>query len=114
MEALTELQALQNAARDLNLTIHEKSTQDKRKTVKLYFANRGNETLSPNLDYENMNHFLLGWRKSNKYKSKPEKAANSLLKALKRLLNVNPHAINITEKIQAQAEAIEAINKAIN
>ena len=63
MEALTELEALQNAANDLNLTIHEKLTQDKRKTVKIYFANRGNETVSPNLDYENLNHFLLGWRK---------------------------------------------------
>lgn len=62
MEAITEIQALTNAASDLNLTIHEKPTQDKRKTVKTYFANRGNETVSPNLDYENMNHFLLGWR----------------------------------------------------
>jgi len=61
-ETITEIQALQNAANDLNLTIYEKQTQDKRKTVKLYFANRGNETVSPNLDYENLNHFLLGWR----------------------------------------------------
>ena len=62
MEAITELQALQNAAKSVNLTIHEYYTQDKRKTGKKYFANRGNETVSPTLDYENMNHFLLGWR----------------------------------------------------
>ena len=67
MEAITEIQALQNAANDLNLTIYEKPTQDKRKTVKLYFANRGNETVIPNLDYENLNHFLLGWRNCVRY-----------------------------------------------
>jgi hypothetical protein len=67
METNTEIQALQNAANDLNLTIYEKPTQDKRKTVKMYFANRGNETVSPNLDYENLNHFLLGWRNCVRY-----------------------------------------------
>lgn len=62
MEAITEIQALQNAANDFSLTIHLRTVFDKRKTTKKYFANRGNETVSPNLDYENMNHFLLGWR----------------------------------------------------
>lgn len=63
----TEIEALQNAANNINLTIHERITSDKRKTVKYYFANRGNETVSPTLDYENMNHFLLGWNKCVKY-----------------------------------------------
>lgn len=60
---LTELQALQNAADDLGLTVHKKYINDKRKTIGLYFANKGNETVSPVLDYEQLNCFLLGWRK---------------------------------------------------
>ena len=64
MEALSERQALQNAANDLNLTIFLKIQDDKRKTVNKFFANRGKETVSPVLDYDQMNHFLLGWRKA--------------------------------------------------
>ncbi len=63
MEAITEIQALQNAANSVNLIIIEHYTQDKRKTGKKYFAQRGSQTISPVLDYENMNHFLLGWIK---------------------------------------------------
>jgi hypothetical protein len=63
----TEIQSLQNAADDLGLIIHEKLTQDKRKTVKKYFAQNGKETVSPVLDYEQLNHFLVGWRKAKKY-----------------------------------------------
>ena len=59
----TEIESLQNAANDLNLTIHEYYTNDKRRTAKKYFANKGNETVSPVLDYEQLNCFLLGWRK---------------------------------------------------
>lgn len=58
----TEFQSLQNAANDLNLIIHEKLQDDKRKKVKMYFAQNGNKTVSPVLDYDNLNHFLLGWR----------------------------------------------------
>lgn len=60
----TEIQSLQNAADDLGLIIYEKLTQDKRKTIKNYFAQKGSQTVSPVLDYENLNHFLLGWRKA--------------------------------------------------
>lgn len=67
MEATTELQSLQNAANNVNLTIIERFQEDRRKKTKLYFANNGRETVSPNLDYENMNHFLLGWIKCIKY-----------------------------------------------
>jgi hypothetical protein len=63
---MTELQALQNAANCIGLTIHEKHPEDKRKTVKKYFAQRGIETVSPVLDYENLNHFLFGWIMANK------------------------------------------------
>jgi len=60
----TEIQSLQNAAKDLNLTIYEKYFEDKRKAIKKYFVNRGQETVSPVLDYEQLNCFLLGWRKA--------------------------------------------------
>ena len=61
---MNELQALQNMAEGMNITVHEKHTQDKRKTVKTYFANIGQETISPVLDYKTLNHFLLGFRKA--------------------------------------------------
>lgn len=59
----TEIESLQNAVDEIGLTIHEKFQDDKRKSVKKYFAQRGNETVSPVLDYEQLNHFLLGWIK---------------------------------------------------
>ncbi len=67
-ESNTELQALQNAADGLGLTIHEKPFyEDKRKTIKKYFAKKRNETVSPVLDYEQLNHFLSGWRTCQKH-----------------------------------------------
>ena len=66
METITEIQALQNAANLIGLTIYEKFTQDKRKTVKLYFAQLEKQTISPVLDYDNMNHPLLGFIKCAK------------------------------------------------
>jgi len=62
MKEIRELEALQNAANDLGIEIYSKNQEDKRKTVKLYFAHSNGSTVSPVLDYENMNHFLLGWR----------------------------------------------------
>lgn len=64
----TEIQALQNAATELGLTIHEKFMEDKRKSVKKYFAQNGIETVSPVLDYEQLNHFLLGWIRCEKHR----------------------------------------------
>lgn len=60
---ITELEALQNAADDLNLTVYEHYTNDKRQTVKKYFAAQEKMSVSPVLDYDQLNHFLLGWRK---------------------------------------------------
>jgi hypothetical protein len=57
----TEKQSLQNAADQIGLTIHERPTQDRRKTVKMYYAVIDNLSVSPVLDYDKMNHFLLGW-----------------------------------------------------
>jgi len=62
---MSELQALQNATNGLNgLEVIEKQTQDKRKTVARFFASRNGATISPVLDYDQMNHFLLGYRKA--------------------------------------------------
>jgi hypothetical protein len=65
---MTELEALQNAAKDLGLTIYEHNTTDKRRTVKKYFAAEeiGNAKTSPVLDYDQLNHFLLGYRSALK------------------------------------------------
>lgn len=61
---MNELQSLQNAADATNLEgikVHEYLTNDKRKTTKKYFANvPNNGTISPILDYEQMNYFLHG------------------------------------------------------
>jgi hypothetical protein len=58
---MNKLQALQNAADMCGLLIYEKPENDKRKTVTRYFAQRGQETVSPVLEYMEMNYFLLGW-----------------------------------------------------
>lgn len=65
MKQITELEALQNAANSLEIDIKEKQEQDKRKTVNRFFAMFKGKSVSPVLDYEQMNHFLLGWRNSN-------------------------------------------------
>jgi hypothetical protein len=71
MQPITELEALQNAANLSGLTIHQKPFfEDKRKTVKKYFAQRGTNTVSPILDFENLNHFLLGWNNAAKHLQK--------------------------------------------
>lgn len=80
MENISEINYLQNLVNSIKLTglsIHEKGTQDKRKTVKYYFLQLGNSTLSPCLDYENMNHFLLGFFKAKKlFQTEPEQTEN--------------------------------------
>jgi flavorubredoxin len=64
---ITEKEALQNAANDLNLIIVEHQAHDKRKTVGKYFAIDSKFTsVSPTLDYEQLNHFLLGYRRAMK------------------------------------------------
>lgn len=60
MEAISELQALQNSADWLNIIVKEWHTQDKRKTYKKYFLVNDGVTISPVLDYDQLNHFLLG------------------------------------------------------
>lgn len=66
-KTISEFEALQNAVKYLqlskfNLSLHVKEFEDKRKTTKLFFLqnDKTGESISPVLDYENMNHFILG------------------------------------------------------
>jgi hypothetical protein len=63
---LTALQNMANAS-ELSIVIHEKIYQDKRVKTKKYFAQiKGKGTISPVLDYSNLNHFLLGMLNAKK------------------------------------------------
>lgn len=66
---MKQIEALQNAVNYANLpglSVHEKYFEDKRKTTKKYYLNFNNGTISPVLDYENINHFILGFSKAKK------------------------------------------------
>ena len=63
MNAQQQMEALQNALNSFGLTninLHEKQYSDKRKKVSKFFLQQGEETISPVLDYNEMNHFILG------------------------------------------------------
>ena len=63
METTTQLEALNNALSYYgfkNVILHEKQYSDKRKKVSKFFLQQGEETISPVLDYNEMNHFILG------------------------------------------------------
>ena len=63
----TEIEALQNFADTLGMKVHERYFDDKRRTAKKYFLMRDGHSVSPTLDYENLNHFMLGWNDCLKY-----------------------------------------------
>jgi hypothetical protein len=63
---MTEIQALQNFGDNLNIEIREMMAEDKRKTIKKYIAVLKNASISPQLNYEQMNHFLLGYSRALK------------------------------------------------
>lgn len=64
MTVAQQLESLQNAADVIGLKVHQKHFyEDKRKKVPMFFLDRGIETVSPVLDYSNLNHFILGWIK---------------------------------------------------
>ena len=63
METITQLEALNNAVSHFglkNVILHEKQYSDKRKKVSKFFLQDGAKTISPVLDYNEMNHFILG------------------------------------------------------
>lgn len=66
METINEIKSLQNFGDSLNLKIHQKFTQDKRKTVNKYFASRNGVSVSPELEYTQLNCFMIGWKNSIK------------------------------------------------
>lgn len=66
MQTQNELQSLQNFADNFDLKVKLFFQQDKRKKTG-YFLSKNKTCISPVLNYDNMNHFLLGIRNSKKY-----------------------------------------------
>ena len=65
MEINTQLEALNNALSYFgfkNIILHEKQYSDKRKKVSKFFLQQGAKTISPVLNYNEMNNFILGMR----------------------------------------------------
>ena len=63
METNTQLEALNNAVSYFglkNVILHEKQYNDKRKKVSKFFLQDGAKIISPVLDYNEMNYFILG------------------------------------------------------
>ena len=63
MNAQQQREALENALNWFglkNIILHEKQYSDKRKKVSKFFLQQGAKTISPVLDYNEMNHFILG------------------------------------------------------
>lgn len=72
MNTINEIQALQNFADKFNLTVKEWSANDKRKTIGKYFlTDKNGSGVSPILDYECLNVFMLGWNNAIKFNAKP-------------------------------------------
>ena len=65
METSTQLDALNNSLSYFgfkNINLHEKQYSDKRKKVSKFFLQQGAKTISPVLNYNEMNNFILGMR----------------------------------------------------
>ena len=63
METITQLEALDNSLIYFglkNIILHEKQYSDKRKKISKFFLQQGEKIISPVLDYNEMNHFILG------------------------------------------------------
>ena len=63
---MSQLQSLQNFGDQFNMKIVEYWTRDKRKTVKKYFATIKGTSVSPVLNYDQLNCFLIGWSNAQK------------------------------------------------
>ena len=69
MNSQQQREALENMLNSFgltNLTIYPKLSQDKRLKTPKFFLNNGFKTISPVLDYENMNYFIMGMGASKK------------------------------------------------
>jgi len=60
-------QGLQNFADRFGFTIGLFHSFDKRKNT-LFFVQDGEHTISPNMEYDNTNHFLLGYLRATEKK----------------------------------------------
>ena len=63
METSTQLDALNNSLSYFglkNVILHEKQYSDKRNKVSKFFLQQGAKAISPVLNYNEMNHFILG------------------------------------------------------
>ena len=63
METNTKLEALNNGLSYFglkNVILHEKQYSDKRKKVSKFFLQQGPKIISPVLEYNEMNNFILG------------------------------------------------------
>ena len=63
MNAQQQREALENALNSFgltNLTLYLKISVDKREKKPKFYLNNGFHTISPVLDYENMNCFIMG------------------------------------------------------
>ena len=63
METIKQSEALNNALNYFglkNIILHEKQYSDKRKKVSKFFLQQGVKTISPVLNYNEMNCFILG------------------------------------------------------
>lgn len=56
-----EVEALQNFATRLELKVNVWEQNDKRKKPTYYLTNDKRATISPKLDYNTLNHFMLGY-----------------------------------------------------
>ena len=69
MNSQQQREALENSLNSFgltNLTVYPKISEDKRLKTPKFFLNNGFQTISPVLDYENMNCFILGIGASKK------------------------------------------------
>ena len=69
MKTQTEHELLQNFADSLGLTVHEYRYEDKRKNIKFYVTDNGT-SVSGKMDYEQCNHFFMGWMNAAKQLNK--------------------------------------------
>ena len=63
MNTQQQREALENALNSFgltNLTVYPKISEDKRLKTPKFFLQQGAKQISPVLDYENMNYFIMG------------------------------------------------------
>ena len=69
METNTQLEALNNAVVSMNLEgleVRQYIQHDNRKKIGKFFLRLNGNSISPILNYDNMNHFILGMMKMQK------------------------------------------------